>query len=111
MELKNVPIRIMMPEDIGPRLTREYTIQPEGFYFLELGWDTDSLNPFHLLPGQVTGEGPWKVGDIELQEVKPGDPSYKYFEDWEAYKKSKSWFTPERIQSSLEQGMRILRGS
>ncbi len=39
---------------------------PEGVLYFELFWEKDPTYSIHLIKGDISGDGPWKVGDCSF---------------------------------------------
>ena len=68
----------------GIRPCAEIFRHPLGIVFLDIGW-TDPYggrHPAHIVEGEVSGSGPWKVGEIELREIVAGDQVFEEWNDW-----------------------------
>lgn len=55
-----------------------------GIAFANLGW-TDPLfsgHPFHLVEGEITGKGPFNIGDVKLYKIHEQDDLAMDFLYW-----------------------------
>ena len=39
---------------------------PQGVLYFELFWEKDPQHSIHLIKGNITGDGPWKVGECSF---------------------------------------------
>lgn len=71
--------------------------------FVDIGW-TDPLNtghPYHMVDGELTGEGPWQLGRYKIEEIGPDDPSWTESQQW-AIKAVETNATTERAIKSAK---------
>ena len=84
------PLKIIHPIG-GERVTAELFETPTGIYFFDVGWPDASWNPIHFIDGEISGEGPWQVGDSKIEILSKDDPLYQTdFLIWEEYKKAEN---------------------
>lgn len=71
--------------------------------FADIGW-TDPLNtghPFHMVKGELTGEGPWRLGRYKIEEIGPEDLLWRESQEWAAYAR-KTNATTERARENAK---------
>jgi hypothetical protein len=52
--------------------------------FADVGWHTnESSHAFHLVYGEITGDGPWQVGDKRIRILHRGDPMIREYKLWQ----------------------------
>ncbi len=60
------PLMIRSPHG-GEKVIAELFPHPEGILFFEIFWDQmPGQQGVHLIKGEISGEGPWKVGDYVI---------------------------------------------
>jgi hypothetical protein len=71
------------PGDGEPRLAAHVFKHPRGVVFVEAGWciPMSTKHNYHLLEGEIEGEGPWRVGPATFTEIT--EDSY-LAQDWAA---------------------------
>lgn len=73
------------------RLAAEVYVLADGVVFLDVGWSEPYASSFraHFQPGQVTGSGPWRVGEWTIREVDPetDDDYVREWARWERWKR------------------------
>jgi hypothetical protein len=70
-------IAIMPAPDLkeAPHLVVGLLQTDTGIVVAQPGWsEYPSSSTFHVFSGNITGEGPWKIGDAVLRVVEDGDP-------------------------------------
>lgn len=97
------PLKIIHPIG-GERLIASFLKVEKGFYFLDIGYPEMTLNPFHYVEGDITGEGPWKIGDIAIQEIDDQDPLMAEWQRWQEYLKE-AHLTDQDGQVEIEERM------
>lgn len=84
------PYLIIHP--IGGRRISEFVFMHKdgGACFLDLGWDTTTSHPFHLIDGPIELiEGSYRCGGgVIVQELRPEDPLWSRWLNWLDYKQS-----------------------
>ena len=56
------PLKVRLPSG-ELHIIAELFKHPEGLLYFDLLWHMDRVRGVHLLKGEITGEGPWKIGD------------------------------------------------
>ncbi|MDD4931640.1 MAG: hypothetical protein PHG66_05875 [Candidatus Colwellbacteria bacterium] len=59
----------------------------KGIYYFDIGYPEATLNPLHFVPGEISGEGPWQIGDSIISVMKKDDPLMAEYSEWLDYKK------------------------
>lgn len=77
----------------GRRVIAELFRVKGGIIFADVGWYGSSGYPFHLVQGEITGEGPWRTNDPEdeasiIEEFDDEDPISNEWFYWETFKAS-----------------------
>ena len=77
----------------------------EGWVFADIGWAAplNTSHPFHLLEGEIEGEGPWTIGKYEIREIEKDDPEWTEWNEWRKIKGS--------LDASREQAVNMAEGS
>jgi len=78
----NKPLKIIHPIG-GERIIAELFKGKDGIWFADVGWYEASFHPFHFVPGEIEGEGPWKIGDCQIMIISPDDPLYPGYKQWD----------------------------
>jgi len=68
------------------RLMAEVFRHPDGLLYFDLWWHQSAPEKaFHLLKGEITGDGPWKINDhvINVLGCEGTDPELS--EEWSAW--------------------------
>lgn len=94
-ELQNVTAPLVIRfADGSEKVAAACFPHPEGMIYLDLFWhQTTPDKAAHILPGQLTGEGPWKVGStiIRVLGCRNTDPHLQdAFSQWKDYLQSSS---------------------
>lgn len=75
---------------------------PAGLLYLDLYWHRSTPDEAaHLIRGELTGDGPWRVGDARLRVLgcHNTDPHlHRTFVDWQQYLQTRSDEYPPRRQ-------------
>lgn len=82
-----------------------------GIAFADLGWNDPlfSGHPFHLIKGEITGEGPWLIGNVKLYEIDGQDDLATAFRHWEREIQDRDKRElRERCKSSIESEFGVL---
>ncbi len=68
------------------RLAAEVYIVDDGVVFLDVGWSEPlpSMPRAHHMPGEVTGSGPWTVGNWTIREIDP-ETDLEYVDEWDRW--------------------------
>lgn len=83
---QRLPLAIRLAED-NDRPMAEAFVVPGGLAFADIFWNEGlGRHPFHLVEGEISGEGPWKVGAAEVRQIDHGDPRADEWNRWMAYK-------------------------
>ncbi len=90
------PLLIHVAPD-NDRLIAALVKHPKGWVFADVGWAGPlcSFHPFHLVEGELSGEGPWQLGDYVITEAEPGSEQAKEWAAWTAWAKENG-ATPKR---------------
>lgn len=56
------PLKVRLPNN-ELRVIAELFKHPEGLLYFDLLWHMDKARGIHLLKGEISGEGPWKIAD------------------------------------------------
>lgn len=65
----NGPLVLRHPDGREELIAACFT-HPRGLLYLDLYWHTRTPNDAaHLIVGQISGEGPWRVGDTRLRTL------------------------------------------
>lgn len=88
-----VELELPLVAEIAPdnrRIMAHAFVEGDIVVFADIGWDQPAHpgHPFHRLEGQVQGEGPWRVGSVDLVEIEHGDPLAEEWNAWLAYRQS-----------------------
>jgi len=71
------PLALRLPDD-SRKLMAECFPHPRGLLYLDIFWHQDTpQQAAHLISGELTGDGPWRIGDhiitvLGCQGVDPG---------------------------------------
>jgi hypothetical protein len=57
------PLYIKYPNG-ETRVIEEIFQHPKGILYFELFWEKDPKYSIHLIEGEITGDGPWRVGFV-----------------------------------------------
>ena len=75
---------------------------PSGLLYLDLFWHQRTpQEAAHLVPGKLSGEGPWKVGEAVIRVLGCGntDPQLQdTFREWQDYLETRGDEYPSRRQ-------------
>ncbi|RTZ72928.1 MAG: hypothetical protein DSZ00_07295 [Gammaproteobacteria bacterium] len=67
LETVTAPLVIRFSDGSEKVVSRAFP-HPEGVVYLDLFWHLKSpVEAAHLLPGELSGEGPWRVGDVVIR--------------------------------------------
>ena len=72
----------------GDRLAVYVFAHPEGVVFVEDDWCnplTYDRFPFHLVQGEITGDGPWMVGGVPFRRIRPDERAAEYMKAYRDY--------------------------
>lgn len=72
-------------EDAGDRIMAAAFAVSGGVWFADVYWRHATSHAFHFLRGEVSGTGPWYVGDAEIRVIDHGDPRAGELNRWQAY--------------------------
>jgi hypothetical protein len=99
----DTPLRVTVRPNLI-RLAAACFPHPKGLIFADIGWPEATINPWHLLEGTLTGEGPWTIGDSTIEEIDHGDPEASEWNAWMTYRRSPEgqWATPERARQMMQ---------
>jgi hypothetical protein len=93
------PLMIKSPHG-GEKVIAELFPHPDGIIFFEIFWDQMEANEgIYVIEGDVTGEGPWKVGDyiINVLGCQGTNPELADdFSQWQMYRQSPLGAYPDR---------------
>lgn len=80
---RGTPLLVDLGDD-HRRVAAEIFRHANGIVFMDIGWcaPMHSGHPAHLIEGEVTGDGPWMVGDIIIREIEASDPEMAEYRDW-----------------------------
>ncbi|MBD3609510.1 MAG: hypothetical protein HUJ30_03085 [Gammaproteobacteria bacterium] len=85
------PLMIRSPHG-GEKVVAELYPHPDGIVFFEIFWNhEDEQNGIYVIEGDVTGEGPWKVGEyvINILGCHGTNPALvEDFAQWQTYLQS-----------------------
>ena len=59
------PLYIKYPNG-ETRVIEQIFQHPQGVLYFELFWEKDPQYSIHLIEGEITGEGPWRVGEASF---------------------------------------------
>lgn len=61
-----------------------YTFRhPKGIVFLDIYHQEGfGKNPVHVIEGELSGSGPWAIGDWTISEIEHGDPECRELNEW-----------------------------
>lgn len=61
-----------------------------GWVFADIGWaePTNPSHPFHLIKGELEGEGPWTIGKYEITVMEDANPGLIFWKEWQKIKGS-----------------------
>lgn len=82
---KGLPLVI----DVGggnERLIAELFKQPGGIAFADIGWPDATWHPFHVVDGEISGDGPWFVGGHEIRVAFEGEQLFEDWQNWQRYR-------------------------
>lgn len=81
------PLTIRLPSG-ETRLMAEVFPHPDGLLYFDLYWhELDPDQAFHVIRGEITGEGPWKIADnvINVLGCQGTDPELAaLWQNWQA---------------------------
>jgi len=88
--------------DGDKQLVGEYFNHPQGLLIFEPFWDQagEAATQIHVYPGMITGEGPWRVGELRLYVLgcHHTDASLALLnEQWQFHRQSIDYAAPEHI--------------
>lgn len=71
------------------RVVAEIFDHPDGIVFVDIGFCDPmfSGHPFHLVEGELSGTGPWKVGTATIRIALPDEDLYLEWRGWRTAKK------------------------
>src|SRR5215472_2966588 len=94
----------MAPDNVRP--IAALFPHPRGLIFADTGWPDATSHPFHVVKGEVHGEGPWYIGAVRVREITHGDSLAEAWHTWQAYRQSPDgqWATPERARQAMVDG-------
>jgi hypothetical protein len=63
---------------------------PRGLIFCDVGWPGATLNPFHLVEGEVDPDAgpPWTIGGSIIELIDHGGPGVVDWNRWMAFRRS-----------------------
>lgn len=97
------PLKIFHPIG-GERVIAALFQVKDGIYFFDIGWPEATLNPLHFVAGQISGEGPWKIDDCEINLLEKDDPLMNEYLEWLDYKKENN-ITDEMTRKVFEENI------
>jgi hypothetical protein len=83
---RGLPLAIRIDEG-NDRVMAEAFVVPGGLAFADVYWRLSmSGHLFHFIKGEISGDGPWRVGSAEVRVIDHGDPRADEWNRWTAYK-------------------------
>ena len=79
---KNLPLKVIISRD-HERAIAEGFIVGEGVVFYDVFWYEASFHPIHFIKGEISGRGPWKVGDLVIKEMNENESLFEA--DWKPW--------------------------
>ena len=77
----HLPLKVVISRD-HERVISEGFIVGEGVVFYDVFWHETSSHPLHFIKGEVSGQGPWKVGDLTIEIV---EDEFLFQADWKSW--------------------------
>ena len=78
----HLPLKVIISKD-HERVIAEGFIVGEGIVFYDVFWYEASFHPIHLIEGEISGEGPWRVGEMVIEEMK--EDEFLFEADWKSW--------------------------
>ena len=78
----HLPLKVIISRD-HERVIAEGFIVGEGVVFYDVFWYEASSHPIHLIEGEISGEGPWRVGEMVIEEMK--EDEFLFEADWKSW--------------------------
>lgn len=82
------PYKLFVP-DYGERISDDIFKVQGGICYFEIGWNDTTLNPLHVIEGELTGaaeNGPWVIADVRIRELTTDDPEWQHYQEWKKVK-------------------------
>jgi len=79
---RRLPLVVVVAPD-NERLVGALFRRERGVAWADAGWPDATWQPFHVLEGKVSGEGPWQVGGTEIRLAVDGE---RLMEDWRGWR-------------------------
>lgn len=93
--------------DGNARPIAEGFVARKGLAFADIGWAAPAHggNPLHLVEGKISGDGPWRIGDVEVRPILPFETLLLEWQSWQEFKKTTEGkgATRQRARDLLEQ--------
>jgi hypothetical protein len=81
------PLKIIQGN--SQRVIAEGFVVPGGIVFWDIGWFESPGHPNHFVPGEISGQGPWKIGSAIVEEIRPGQRLFERdWRMWQAFRRS-----------------------
>lgn len=74
--------------DGNERLMAEVFPHPDGIVFADIGWPDSTGHPFHVVAGELQGDGPWTIGRHEIRIAFDGERLFADWTRWQAWRAS-----------------------
>lgn len=88
--------------DGNERLMAEIFPHSAGIVFADIGWPEATWHPFHLVEGELTGDGPWEIAGHEIRFAFDGEQLYADWARWLEYRRGEgSRFNREQVRNQL----------
>ncbi len=83
---RGLPLAIRIDE-VNDRVMAEAFVVPGGLAFADVYWrEAAGRHPFHFIQGEITGDGPWRIGSAEVRVIDHGDHRAAEWNRWAEYK-------------------------
>lgn len=86
------------------RLAPFVFVHERGISFIDVGWGVggaSSSHQFHIVKGEISGDGPWRVGDVGVRELRPYDDLYSDFIEYDLLATLTSFVTRDNARKAL----------
>lgn len=98
-----VPLVIELPVG-GTRVIAEVFERDDGIVFADIGY-CDPLysgHPFHVVTGEITGTGPWKIGNATIRAATAEEGYFDEWQDWRIARDDTKGCTRELARQGIE---------